>query len=394
MRKFLAWQALRDSAAASPRTAAYCKARRRLRQRDIDAVSRQVRERVQTAIGDHGQWYGRRVKVVDGSSLSMPDTAPNQEAYPQPKSQKPGCGFPVMRIVVLFCLGTGLILHVAKGSLAMGERALFRLLTGRIKPHEVVLSDRGFCGYADIFYLLKRGIDCVMRNHQRRTVGLTVVKRLGKADRLIQWHKTPRPKWQTAQEWLAMPDRLTVREITFSVPVPGFRTKGMTLVTTLLDPQAFPKKAFMELYRRRWIAELFLRDIKTTMGMDVLRCKSPDMIHKELAVCVIAYNLVRALMLQAAASHQLLVHRISFKGALDTVRQWAPVMAMPNLSCKDRARLTERLLDCLARDPLPNRPNRAEPRARKRRPKNYQLLTQPRHVFKETPHRNKYKALS
>ena len=299
-----------------------------------------------------------------------------------------------MRIVVLFCLATGLILHVAKGSLAMGERALFRLLTSRIEPHEVVLSDRGFCGYADIFYLLERAIDCVMRNHQRRTVGLTVLKRLGKADRLIQWHKTPRPKWQHPQQWLAMPDRLTVREITFSVPVPGFRTEGMTLVTTLLDPQAFPKQAFIDLYRRRWIAELFLREIKTTMGMDVLRCKTPDMIHKELAISVIAYNLVRALMLQAAASHRLSVHRISFKGTIDTVRQWAPLMAMPNLSCNDRARLTKRLLDCLANDPLPNRPNRTEPRARKRRPKNYQLLTQPRHVFKETPHRNKYKALS
>lgn len=338
-----------------------------------------------------GLWCGRRVKVVDGSSISMPDTETNQETYPQPKGQKEGCGFPVMRIVVLFCLATGVILDLAKGPLAVGERALFRSLSERFEVGEVALSDRGFCGYADIFYLLKRGIDCVMRNHQRRTVGLSVLKRFGKGDRLVQWHKTKRAKWQDREEWLAMPDRLAVREIHSCVPVPGFRTSRITIVTTLLDPQAFPKQVFVDLYRRRWMAELYLRDIKTTMGMDVLRCKSPDMIHKELAMYVIAYNLIRALMLDAAMFRGLSVDRISFKGTIDTVRQWAPVMARPDLSPNDRIRMTERLLDCLARDPLPNRPNRTEPRARKRRPKNYQLLNQPRHLFREVPHRNRYK---
>ena len=350
---------------------------------------------VQAAAKDQKLWYGRQVKIADGSCVSMPDTLANQQAYPQPSAQKPGCGFPVMRIVVLFSLVTGAILGLARASLRVGEGTLFRNLWDLFQPGDVALTDSGFCSYADVFLLLQRGVDCVMRNHQRRKVGLSLVKRLGKADRVIQWHKTTtRPKWMDKDEWRLMPDRLTVREISFSVALRGFRTHEITVVTTLLDPQAFPKQAFTELYRRRWLAELFLRDMKTTMEMDVLRCKTPAMIHKELAMYVIAYNLMRALMLQAAIAHGLSVYRISFKGTIATVRQWAPIMGAAQLDEPARQGMMERLLRCLALDPLPHRPNRTEPRARKRRPKNYQLLTQPRHVFKEALHRSKHKALS
>jgi len=390
--KFLAWLALADGPDASPRTSGYCKARKRLRQRDIEQVNDQVTPRIQTQAESQELWHGRHVKIVDGSCVSMPDTRPNQHAYPQPTAQKAGCGFPVVRIVVVFSLITGVILEWAKGSLHVGEGALFRSLWDRFEPGDVALADSGFCSYADVFLLLQRGIDCVMRNHQRRKVGLCLVKGLGKADRIIQWHKTgTRPKWMDKKQWEDMPDRLTVREISFHVPVPGFRTDTVTLVTTLLDPKAFPSKAFVELYRRRWLAELFLRDIKTTMEMDVLRCKSPAMIHKELAMYVMAYNLIRALMLEAATAQGLSVYGISFKGALSTARQWAPIMAAAQLDEPGRERMMRRLLRCIAFDPLPDRPNRTEPRARKRRPKNYQLLTEPRHLFKETPHRGKPK---
>jgi len=395
VRKFQAWLALDNGPDASPRTPGYCKARARLGQDDIEGVSDQVTQSIQTAAKDQGLWQGRQVKIADGSSLSMPDTPTNQQAYPQPAGQKPGCGFPVMRIVALFSLATGALLGLARGSLRMAERTLFRNLWDLFQPGDVALTDCGFCSYADVFLLVQRGVDVVMRNHQCRKVGLSVVKRLGQADRVIQWHKTKtRPQWIDKDEWRSMPDWLTVREITFCVPIPGFRTEEITLVTSLLDPKAFPKQAFVELYRRRWLAELFLRDIKTTMGMDVLRCKSPDMIHKELAMHVIAYNLMRALMLEAATAHGMSVYRISFKGALATVRQWAPIMGAAQLDELARERMMERLLRCLAFDPLPDRPNRTEPRARKRRPKNYQLLTQPRDVFKETPHRSRHKALS
>lgn len=320
----------------------------------------------------------------------MPDTAENQAVYPQSWRQKPGCGFPVMRVVALFSLATGAILAVAKDTLRVAERTLFRRLWSRLDPGDVVLADRGFCGYADFVCLAQRGVDSVMRKNARRSVGATPGRRLGKGDRLVHWHKTGRcPKWLEPDAWKAMADRLTVREIHFVVDIPGFRTRAITVSTTLLDPQAYPTDAFIELYRRRWMAELFLRDIKTTLGMDVLSCKSPDMVHKELLMYLIAYNLVRALMLEASLRHGVPVHRMSFKGTLSTVREWAPILA--SASRTRRRALVDHLLAILARDPLPHRPNRVEPRARKRRPKNYQLLSKPRHAFKEIKHRNKHK---
>ena len=377
---------------ASPDTAAYCKARARLGHDDLDGANAQVVERIQATHDGGRLWHGRRVKVVDGTGLSMPDTPGNQAVYPQSKRQTRGCGFPLMKVVALFSLGTGLMLGLAKGTMKISERALFRGLWKLFNPGDVVLADRGFCGYATFLLLARRGVDCVMRNHQRRTVGLSKIKRLGKGDRLIQWHQSAvRPQWLDMAAWRAMPDRLTLREIHFRVGVPGFRTKAITVVTPLLDPGAFPTEAFVDLYRRRWMAELFLRDIKTTLGMDILRCKTPEMIHKELTMYCIAYNLIRALMLEAASQHDVPLDRVSFKGTVVTVRQWAPVMAAARLGDNKRRRLLAALLECIARDRLPHRPNRAEPRAVKRRPKNYQRLTQPRHVFKESPHRNHYR---
>jgi len=389
VRKFLAWLALQNGQTASPRTAAYCKARARLPQEEIEKTNERVVQKIQ-ASSDPNLWYGRRVKVVDGAGVSMPDTPENQGVYPQSKRAKRGCGFPTMRIVALFSLSAGIVLGLAKAALDVSERALFRGLWQLFQPGDVALADRGFCGYVEIYYLLKRGVDSVMRNHQRRKVGLTLVKRIGKGDRLIRWHKN-RTKWPDKETWRSIPDRLTVREITFHVEVHGFRTETITIVTTLLDPKAFPKGAFVELYRRRWMAELFLRDIKTTLGMDVLRCKTPEMVHKELAIYVIAYNLIRATMLEAATRHAVSICRISFKGTVATLRQWAPVMAAASLDKRRRRRLLNALLECLARDTLPIRPNRVEPRAVKRRPKNYQRLTKPRHIFKECPHRNHYR---
>jgi hypothetical protein len=387
LRGFLGWLALQGQS-ASPRTAGYCRARARLPQRELDATHAGLVGRIRAAHLARGLWYGRVVKVVDGSGLSMPDTAPNQKRYPQPKGAKKGCGFPVMRVVALFCLGTGVLIDLARGSLAVGERALFRSLWHRLDPGDVALADRGFCGYADLYLLAQRGADFVMRNHQRRTVGKSVVKSLGRGDRLILWHKSPRgPRWLDAAAWAALPETLALREITFQVAVKAFRARSITIVTSLLDPKAFPREAFPELYRRRWQAELYLRDIKIATGMDILRCRTPAMIHRELTLHLIAYNLVRLTMLEAAREHDVPVEHISFKGSLSTLRPWAPLFVAAGLRL--RRALWARLLGYLAKDPLPFRPNRVEPRARKRRPKNYQLLTKPRHLFKGIPHRNR-----
>ena len=319
----------------------------------------------------------------------MPDTPENQALYPQPKGAKPDCSFPVMRVVALFCLGTGVLIRLTEGPLRTCERSLFRRTWDSLDPGDVILADRGFCGFAEFYFLLERGVDCVMRNHQRRTVGRTLLRSLGKGDRLILWHKGKAgPRSSDKPVWATLPDTLTLREIAFEVPVKGFRTQAITVATTLLDPDRFPTGAFADLYRRRWNAELFLRDIKTTMAMDILRCRRPDMIHKEWTLHLIAYNLVRLTMLQAATGHDLPFERISFKGTVSTVRQWAPHFA----AAKPRARraLWNLLTRSLASDPIPHRPDRSEPRARKRRPKNYQLLNKPRRFFKEICHRNKY----
>jgi hypothetical protein len=388
LRKFLGWMALLGRS-ASGRTAGYCQGRSRLPQAHLDEAHRRLAHKIRSAHLRPRRWLGRSVKVVDGSGLSMPDTPSLQKLYPQPKGAKPGCSFPVMRVAALFCLGTGVLIEMAKGSLHVGERELFRSLWGLLDKGDVILADRGFCGFAEFHFLRQRGVDCVMRAHQRRTVGRIPLKSLGPGDLLVLWLKSkPGPRWPEKTVWDALPEAIRLREIAFRVGVKGFRVKASTVVTTLLDPIAFPPEAFAGLYRRRWQAELFLRDIKTTMGMDLLRCKSPAMVHKELTMHLIAYNLVRLTMLEAAGVHATPVERVSFKGTLATLRGWAPLFLPARRHTRDA--LWEALLRCLAADSLPLRPDRLEPRARKRRPKNCQLLNKPRRRFKEIYHRNKY----
>jgi hypothetical protein len=393
--KFLAWQAVIHGPAASSNTAGYCKARARLPLEALEEAQEAVAAGLETQAGPADLWYGRRVKVADGSSLSMPDTTENQALYPQPPSQKPGCGFPVMRIAALFSLATGALLGLARGALAIGEQALFRTLWDRLAPGDVVLTDRGFCSFAHLALLTRRGVDAVMRKSSQRTKGFHRLKRLGRRDELVAWHRPSlRPAWLSPDPWRQLPDLLTLREVSFVVDVPGFRSERITVDTTLLDPKTYPAQAFADLYRRRWLVELFLRDIKLALGMDILRCKSPHMVHRELALRAIAYNLVRALMLQAARAHAVPLARISFKATVQALRQWAPLLAASHSAESDHRFLVARLLHCIASSPLPHRPNRAEPRARKRRPKNYPLLTQPRHQFQDIPHRNKYHVCS
>jgi hypothetical protein len=392
VRKALVWLALKSGKTASPNTAAYCKARARLILKDINAVLHQTTKRIQDLYAGQHLWYGRQVKILDGTGLSMPDTPANQAAWPISKRTKPGCGFPVMRLVALFSLATGLIMDVAKGTLKNDERSLARSLWHLLESGDVLLADRGFCGYADFFYLTLRRVDCVMRNHHRRTKALAIIKRISKGDHLIAWYKTGQcPKWLTPQQWHEMPKSLNLRQISFPVGIPGFRTKAVTVVTTLIDHRRYPKQAFIDLYRTRWMAELFLRDIKTTMRMDILRCKTPEMIHKEISMYLIAYNLIRAMMLAAASRHGVSPFRLSFKGTIATLRQWAPVIAAARLHPRSNEQLIEILLAYLAKDLLPDRPNRVEPRAKKRRPKNYPLLNKPRSLFKESQHRNHYR---
>ncbi len=338
-------------------------------------------------------WRGLRVKVIDGTSTSLPDTPQNQRVYPQPGGQKPGCGFPLLKLVGVFSLASGALLDYAQGNKHQHELNLLQKLLDQFKAGDLALADRGFNSYTLLALLLLRGAHSLFRLHQRRPADLRKGKRLGKNDRLMVWDKPwlwQRPRYLSKAIWKCIPRELSVRVVRFTLTVPGFRAQSVTLVTTLLDAQAYPAEELARLYARRWRIELWFRDIKTSMGMETLRCKSPQMAHKELEMFLIAYNLIRALMVEAGAIYDVPMERLSFKGTVDSVRQFSVAIAQAR-SRKKHKQLIAHLLEIIARDQVPDRPGRREPRAVKRRPKPYQLLNRPRHLMKELQHRSKYR---
>jgi len=393
VRKAQAWWSLGRRLPVSTNTSAYCQARSRLSEQTLLAIHRQTAQRLECNVPTDSLWLGRRVKVVDGTTCSMPDTAESQKAYPQPGSQKPGCGFPMMKLVGLFCLASGALLEVVRGTLRVHESQLFRHLWPHLNPGDVLLADRGFCSFFSLSSLQERGVDCLMRLHQRRRVDFRRGKRLGPEDILLNWTKpAQRPETLSAQEFSALPDSLTVRQIRLHPNIKGFRVRTIVLVTTLLDPIAFPAQALGELYFQRWSVELHFREIKTLLRLDILRCLSPQMVHKELLLHMIAYNLIRCLMQQAAICHHVDLSRISFKGTLDTLHHFADVIRAAAAKPRQRAQLYSEMLRLIALDQLPIRPLCSEPRAKKRRPKNYQLLTKPRKLMIIIQHRSRHKA--
>lgn len=376
----------------SPNTAAYCTARQtRLKIGPMRQVEASLRECFEARDAALPLWQGRRVTVFDGTTLSMPDTPANQKRYPQPNSQKPGCGFPSLRMVVGLSLQSGALCHEAHGPLSVDETALFRTLAEDLPAGTVVLTDRYFSGYGQLYWLGERGIDFVIRKNAMRGEGsVRRIRRLGRHDWLVVWTKgTHCPDWMTPAQWKALPKEMLLREVSFTVTGEDSRTECITVVTSLLDPKAYPTSSFARLYRRRWQVETHLGEIKTTLGLDILRCKSPAMIEKELLMHRLAYNLVRWLMLQAAQAHDVPVERLSFHGSLTTVRAWAEWITRSDLSEALRVQAHAHLLEVLARSTLADRPHRSEPRCRKRRSKNYQLMTQPRAVFRENTFRHR-----
>jgi hypothetical protein len=389
LRRFQAWLFVDKGEVSSASTAGYCKARLKISSKEVGMINHNITMKMSNACP--WLWFGRTVKVVDGTGLSMPDTPSNRTTWPLSKKSKPGCGFPVMRVVGIFSLATGALLNLAHGTLFVHERTLYRSLWGVLARGDILLGDRGFCGFADFFFLSAKGVDCVMRKHIRR-INAGVIRKLGKKDRIVEWKKTGiRPKWLDHQEWKGLPESLAVREVEVAVHNPGFRSKTIFIVTTLLDPKEFPAEAIADLYLKRWNVELYLKDIKITMGMDILKCKTPDMIQTELWMKVIAYNLVRAIMMEAAIKSGVPLEGISFKGTVSVIRNWASYLENPTISGKRRSKVLATMLSYIANDKVPQRPGRSEPRARKRRPKNFELLSKPRNLFREISHRNRYR---
>ena len=368
----------------------YIQARLRLPKERLEKTLAATAQTADRRIGQSPKLQGRPVKAVDGSSTQLADTPANQQCYPQPGSQKPGCGFPVMKFVVLFSLCSGAVLNVLLGNLHHHDLRLLRGLWDQLKKGDILLGDRAYGEFTTLAGLPQQGVDVVARLHQRRKVDFRKARRLGKNDGLFIWKKgCQQSEILSPNEWDLLPAQITVRIIRFTTTIRGFRNRRITLVTSLLAPELYPAQELAALYARRWRLELCLRDLKTTLGMEQLRCKTPDMAEKELLAYLVAHNLVRCLMAEAVASHQVELERISFKGSLDALRQFSDAISRaPNR--KLRRQLWEDLLLTLARDLVPLRPNRTEPRAVKRRPKPFPLLNKPRGKFKEIPHRNCY----
>jgi hypothetical protein len=336
------------------------------------------------------QLQGRPIKVLDGTTVQLADTPANQKRFPQNKAQKPGCGFPVMKLAVLFSLNSGAVLQVIRDSLHNHDLRLFQKLWKELKKGDILLGDRALGEYTSLAGLFRRGVDVVARLHQRRAVDFRKARRLGKWDALFTWTKSDNQcALLNKKRWRALPRQITVRIIRFRASIRGYRSRRITLVTTLLDPQMYPTEQLIALYARRWQMELCLRDLKTTMGMEQLRCKSPAMAEKELLAYLIAHNLLRCLMAEAVAHFQAQLDRLSFKGAMDAFRQYSAALdRAPN--AKRRRELWRDLLLNLCLDLVPFRPGRQEPRALKRRPKQFPLLNRPRYQFREIPHRSRY----
>jgi Transposase DDE domain/Insertion element 4 transposase N-terminal len=377
--RVVAWLASQGQRPCAATTGAYCKARGRLPEAALRRLAHDTGRALHRQASDGWRWHGRRVKVVDGATLSMPDTPANQQAYPQHNAQRPGLGFPLMRVVTLFCLATGAVVEAALGRYQgkrSGENALLRDMDEGLEPGDVLLGDCACASYFDLAHRRARGVDAVVRMHQCRRVDFRRGRRLGPADHVVTWERPKRPAWMDAETYAQVPETMEVREVRVQVRQKGFRTRVYVVATTLLDAEAYPAEDLGELYRVRWQAELHLRSLKVVLGMDVLRCLTPEMVRKEVWVHLLAYNLLRTVMAQAAQGHGLEPWQISFKGALQTVLAFAEALAQA--SALTLPVLYAALLAAVASHRVGDRPDRVEPRKRKRRPKHYPYLTQPR----------------
>ena len=362
----------------------YCKARAKLPETVLQRLATRVADGCERQVPEAWLWQGRHVKLADGTTVSMPDTEANQAEYPQQASQEKGLGFPVARMVVLLSLATAMLSGMAIGPYSgkeTGELALMRQLLDQLDPDDILLTDRYYCSYFMIAFLLPLGVDFVARLHHARKENAYRIQRLGKKDWLVEWRRPQKPDWMDQETYDRMPESLTLRQIEVNVTEPGFRVESLVVVTTLTDTKTYSKDDIAELYHKRWLVELDIRAIKCNLGMDVLRCKTPEMVRKEIWTCLLAYNLIRKTMLQAAIDSGLSPRQLSFVNAMQTMAaSWVLLPAI------DHSRSTSVILAQLASLTSPivgNRPNRIDPRAVKRRPKPMRLLTMPRDAARE-----------
>ncbi|RUS92551.1 IS4 family transposase [Chroococcidiopsis cubana SAG 39.79] len=380
--KIIAYLAGEGVEIPSTDTSAYCQARSRLPEKLLEQLFGQSAQNLEAKVTAEHLWCGRNVKVIDGSTVSMPDTVENQKAYPQPNTQKAGCGFPIAKIGVIFSLVTGAAVALVIDVLKTHDIKLARQLYQFLNPLDLLVGDRAFCAYADIVAIKNLNCDAVFRKHQSRTTSMRNGKISGACDKLVTWYK-PKvcPKSLSKDEFEALPSTLTVREIYYYIVIPGFRTQRVSLITTLLDRATYPTLEIVRLYGKRWDVELDLRHLKTTLGMDVLRCKTPSMVRKEIYVYLLAYNLLRSLMWSSGTTYGSPPLRLSVQGTRHHLNNFVTQLLAAPIAKGERIYCT--LLKVIAHKAVPERPGRSEPRVRKRRPKAYPLMTKSRHELHE-----------
>jgi hypothetical protein len=386
--------ALARLAGLSFTAAAYCAARKRLPLALFEDLLERVCDALYPEVQDTGRWRGHRTWNLDGSSFSMSDTPALQAHFGQPSNQGKGCGFPVAHILALFHAGTGLLLRVVASPLRTHDMRHAATMHPELQEGDILLADRGFASFAHLALLFLRQMHGVFRCHQQQIVNFRMgrkhtkrshptkgmprsryVQRLGRWDQVVEYTKPKeKPRWMDAATLAGLPSTLLVRELRFLTPQRGYRTRVITLVTTLLDPVAYPKQDIADLYLTRWQIEVNFRHLKTTMGMEVLHCKTEQGVLKELYIFALAYNLVRLVMLEASRRQKVPLDRISFIDALRWLRD-----------AKGDTPLTPLVVN-------PARPNRLEPRVLKRRMKEYTLMKKPRRVLRKSLLRKKHRA--
>ena len=377
--RLLAWRTSQGLPPCSTDTSSYCEARQRLPLRLVQQLMRDTGNELERQLDESWRWKGRHVKIADGTTVTMPDTPANQAVYPRRRNQPHGVGFPIARVVAIFSLACGAVLDAAMGPMRgkkTGENTLFLGLLSALQPGDVLLVDRLFGSYRQLATCRSKHIDVVARQHQSRRTDFRRGKWLGALDHVVEWQ---RPRFDSERfdraTWEAMPERMLVRELKFMVTQPGFRPTEITLVTTLLDPVMYSAAEICALYRERWNCELDLRSLKTSLQMAHLRCKSPDMVEKEVYTHLLAYNLIRQTMAEAARQATALPRHLSFKGAVQMVNAFASYLPRHR---HERDRLWLELLAAIASERVGDRPNRVEPRKLKYRQGNYTYMTRPR----------------
>lgn len=385
--RLIAHRLAQDEEACSPDTGAYCQARKRLPENFFSEVARKVGRSLDSQANSRWLWKGRGVYMFDGTTVTMSDTAANQAAYPQVPSQRPGLGAPIARVGAIISLSCGTIINLGFSRYAgkgEGEVSLLRRLWDVLSPGDLLLGDRLVSNWTNIVMLRERGIDLVSRlNKAHRQADFRKGERLGKGDHIVRWKKPASIRSIGKQAYRLLPDSIMVRETRICVKQPGYRSRTIIVVTTMLDPVETTKEDLAFLYLQRWHNELDLRSIKSTMQMHDLRCKTPELVRKEVWTHVLAYNLIRTIMAQAASEYGIQPRTISFKGTMQTLEAFQPLIALQG-RCNSRLRqeLYDYLLACVASHRVGNRPGRCEPRKVKRRIRFYNFMNKPRAELK------------